>query len=364
MGANGMLISIIFIAAASAAIIGGTYAYFSNTETSAGNTFAADTIDMQLQCPQSNPASYSVNLNPDFANDTTSSSIHNLDADELYELSASDNSRYSTKGLWERTYYDDSEYLEVSFPDIPSGAAITGANLNFEWLRRNGTSEAKLTIWDGSSWQTHPLPLPPKDTDDIAAVNLKSLYGIDTAAEVNALKIRFQAVKGSSNHHTTHDWAEIQINYTLSSGPNWCDSGINATFIVGDIKPGYSSSAPAIIKVKNAGEDDATVSIHLANLSNYDMGCTEPESGSGDATCGDPGPGDGELGEYLELSASLDSGPVVIHTLNELGANSYELGVLGAGEEKEIAISWSLPPATGNIVQSDKAEFDVEIILN
>ena len=48
-----ILISLSVIAAVAAIVIGGTVAYFSDTETSTGNTFTAGTLDLEVNGPQS-----------------------------------------------------------------------------------------------------------------------------------------------------------------------------------------------------------------------------------------------------------------------------------------------------------------------
>jgi len=156
-----------------------------------------------------------VHLNPNYGYDTTGiDSNYVLVGTDLTKLAASDDSRYQSHLSWQSSLYQSpDEYIEFGFPDIPAGATINSVNLSFEWQRSDFiTYAAQLQIYDGSTWTTHTLNLPAASTDVLVTVDLKSLYGIDTAAEVNALRIWFQA---QSSWWTRHDWVQVDVTYIL-----------------------------------------------------------------------------------------------------------------------------------------------------
>jgi hypothetical protein len=132
-------------------------------------------------------------------------------------LAVSDDYRYITKKDWKESF-DSNEYVELEFPDItiPSGATISEVLLKFEWQRPATVDNAQLKIYVGTSLiATISLtPLPYPNTDRTEIINLKS-YGIDTVAEINALKIWFQATDGKGAI-TQHDWVEVQVTYYIA----------------------------------------------------------------------------------------------------------------------------------------------------
>ena len=147
-----------------------------------------------------------------------------------------------------------------------------------------------------------------------------------------------------------------------------------------DMKPGDTASYQWTFS--NSGSLTGQPYIEITNLNNYDNDCTEPETNVPDATCGNPGLGEGELGEYLML------------TINAAGSGGYEYpsgagcinggrtcpldywashGLVGQGTWENIAPSSSiapmvfeieLPSSVGNIVQSDSLDFDIVIHLD
>lgn len=125
------------------------------------------------------------------------------------------------------------------------------------------------------------------------------------------------------------------------------------------MKPGDTGSVS--IDVTNAGTIDGVADLHVKNLVNYENGQNEPEAAV-DSTTGDT---EGELGAYLLVTITYDSGTVVTAaTLNSLNCQNKILGDLPAGQTKTITISWTLPSETGNEVQSDSVVFDIEFSLN
>lgn len=141
---------------------------------------------------------------------------HTLTPSDLENLENSDNIRYQSYGVWSEDY-SDNEYLDLEFENIPCGATVNSAVLKFEWQRTTKVDNARLRIWNGSSWSAYYyLPIPDPNKDTIVTLDLKELYGIDTCYEVKNLKIRFQASSIDwANAYTHHDWVEVQVTYTL-----------------------------------------------------------------------------------------------------------------------------------------------------
>jgi len=152
-----ILAAFLLIGLASAIAGASLYAYFSDVETSNGNKFTAGWLDLKLAHP---PGKVEETVN-----------------------------------------------LHVS------GVSINSVVLKFEWQRAESIDGARLRIRCDHDWKTYNLSLPTAGTDDIVTINLKTLYGIDTAKEINALKIQFQA-KGKDDAYTWHDWVEVQVTYT------------------------------------------------------------------------------------------------------------------------------------------------------
>jgi hypothetical protein len=129
----------------------------------------------------------------------------------------SDDVRYSTSPPnWGNAFFNFN-YLEFRFPDIPAGATINSVVLKFEWQRQWNINDARLLI-SGDNGSTYPTtislsPLPSSDTDRTETINLMT-YGIDTASEVNGLRVRFQAKTSSGWWDTSHDWAQVDVTYT------------------------------------------------------------------------------------------------------------------------------------------------------
>jgi len=140
------------------------------------------------------------------------------------------------------------------------------------------------------------------------------------------------------------------------------DPGVTTKITIDNMKPGDTGSVD--IEVKNDGTIDGVADLHIKNLVNAENVVTEPEVGAS----GEDGTEPGELGAYLLVTITYAGGPaadpVVNVPLNDLDCQNKILGDLLAGETKTITISWELPSATGNCVQSDSCTFDIEFSLD
>ena len=149
----------------------------------------------------------------DGSNEQHNAENYLLISSDLTAVGTSDDSRYTTNWGWHNNYAS-TRYLEFLFtPNIPSIATVTNAYLTFEWSRQAGTDQAaKLLVWDQSSgtWMTHVLANPqPAGVDNTEVI---SLPYINTASDINNIKIQFQATDGGASW-TGHDLVEFEVTY-------------------------------------------------------------------------------------------------------------------------------------------------------
>lgn len=193
--------------------------YHATITVSAPNaTNSPQTVDVTLVIE---PPIISVNLHPNYAVDATDGPVP-LSSDNLAKLTASDDDRYITlTGVpyagWNPSGWGD--YLDFEFENIPAGATVQSVVLKFEWQRPStGVTNARLQIYVGASQRGEniTLSLPPAGVDNIVTLNLYvNPYSINTASEVNNLRVRFQAQSSSPFYPTLHDWVEVQVTYTV-----------------------------------------------------------------------------------------------------------------------------------------------------
>lgn len=152
----------------------------------------------------------------------------------------------------------------------------------------------------------------------------------------------------------------------------------STVFSLSDVKPGDSGSVT--IKLKNVGTLPkpggppwtSKVYITFENLEEDDVSCLEPEKEAGDSTCGSGEKG--ELAENLKIrvrdywdpncSANLrfDEEYTLAEWVKTKG-KTFLNDDMPAGDVNCIVIDWSIPTSTGNIIQSDKATFDIKFTL-
>lgn len=87
----------------------------------------------------------------------------------------------------------------------------------------------------------------------------------------------------------------------------------------------------------HVNDNDAYLCANVTLTSNDDNGCTEPE-GEGDATCGDPGPDEGELAGLVEFLWWADDGDNVLESDEEVISNG-NFGELGVGNSYPLALA-------------------------
>jgi len=125
--------------------------------------------------------------------------------------------------------------------------------------------------------------------------------------------------------------------------------------------------------INNTGSLPGRLTFSLASLENYDNGCNEPEE-LVDTTCANPGPGEGELGGYLNSVVKLNEESIVNTTLANANIDEFQTQwlantipgqrVIPAGGSVTVTMDWNIDhDAYGNEIQSDSLDFDVVFTL-
>ncbi|MFC1625786.1 hypothetical protein ACFL1Q_02010 [Patescibacteria group bacterium] len=146
--------------------------------------------------------------------------------------------------------------------------------------------------------------------------------------------------------------------------------GANGTnvepFVVENIGATGNISGTKVWTVNNTGTLPGRIYFKIDNVLNYENGCNEPEA-IVDATCLDPGPGQGEMGDVVTMYAYLDGVEKASSTLAT--ANQAVIGntwtalpamIIPAGGSVQIMLDWATNQDDyGNEIQSDSITFDV-----
>lgn len=138
--------------------------------------------------------------------------------------------------------------------------------------------------------------------------------------------------------------------------------------------------------ITNTGTIPGNLTFRMLNLVNNENGCEEPEAQTdipgytADTTCGNPGPGEGELGAAMAVNVTLrpiigdPASDIAIVTNGDLTndavyATSWDTNAgvftLPAGQSVEVTMNWATTPANyDNSIQSDSLTFDVAFQLD
>jgi hypothetical protein len=148
-------------------------------------------------------------------NDHSSGSNYYLDSTEVLSLNANDSSRWTTRSNWPDTI-STNNYLNFVFPSDITRTTLDSAQLTFVWQRESSVDEARIRIYDGSTWSSYyNISMPSANSDSTVTLDLKS-YGINSIAKVNAMIIQFQAARGgfdSSTRNTLHNLVQVDVIY-------------------------------------------------------------------------------------------------------------------------------------------------------
>lgn len=170
-----------------------------------------------------------------------------------------------------------------------------------------------------------------------------------------------------SETSTGNDVVSGTLDLTLDGG-NTTVTFLAATGIV----PG--DSGQETLAVANAGSLPGYVDVSVAALTNYENGLVGNENSS-DGSGGDPGQGNGELQDELEVVAYFQNGGGGNEVY--LGSSAYETIAtklpagtdfdvdhpLAGGASDTFVLEWRLPGSTGNEVQSDGVELELTFQL-
>lgn len=151
-----------------------------------------------------------------------------------------------------------------------------------------------------------------------------------------------------------------------------------------NMKPGATASY--MWTLSNTGSLTGDPWVEINNVQNYDNDCNEPETDEPDGSCGNPGPGEGELGDYLMMKLNAPGsvgyiyphGPPCIGAGNQCTLNYWStLGDLSSFDGQvwdtiapssilagPMVLEFEIPTSVGNIIQSDSVEFDVVFHLD
>ena len=168
---------------------------------------------------------------------------------------------------------------------------------------------------------------------------------------------------------------EISVGNTFTAGTINLKVGDDDltiwNFVIPNIEPGNSGSEETVLA--NIGSIDGYLHIAFDNRVNNEMKCVEPELNDlipADDSCGDPGEDLGELAENLDLLVYIDENSDDNFSLGTdtlvyqgkakgiLQGDEFNYSLL-TSEARDLRIEWSLDLSVGNIVQSDKAGFDI-----
>ncbi|MDD5073775.1 MAG: TasA family protein [Candidatus Shapirobacteria bacterium] len=159
--------------------------------------------------------------------------------------------------------------------------------------------------------------------------------------------------------------------FTMGTLELQVDGGaVVAPFVVDNIGEHGDVEGGHVWTITNSGSLPGRLYFAIDNLANWENDCNKPESRV-DSSCGNPGQGEGELGETLNVAITLDGQEVVSSDFSDV--NQDKIGtdwralapvVIPAGESVDVAMLWSASGDDyGNEIQSDSVTFDTVFTL-
>jgi predicted ribosomally synthesized peptide with SipW-like signal peptide len=215
---------------------------------------------------------------------------------------------------------------------------------------RADTHRGRLFLWE-------EVKLMPKILLSLATISLVSVVAI------GATRAYFSDTETSTGNSFTAGTLDLNLD-----GGN-----INVVkFTVSNKAPGDSGTG--YWAVYNAGSIAGYLDLEGKTVTNLENGCNEPESTS-DATCDNPGSGQGELGASMNVDLFIDNdhdgvleggdGDTSLYsgTLDGLAGATVADIALASLMTKYISLNWSIPTSVGNIIQSDSVQLDMTFEL-
>jgi hypothetical protein len=175
------------------------------------------------------------------------------------------------------------------------------------------------------------------------------------------------------------EWRETYNGDILETS---ADSTDGPVLHIDNVQPGDQGTLA--FRVSAAEDVSARTVFSLAMTENAENGINEPERKAGDDS---GGPGNGELGDALEVVVWFDTGAYGVNGLGGCDgtrdpgeetlvdgslvdadaalADGVPLGgdCLEPGQSTCVGISWSLPASTGNLVQTDRVGTDLSFTV-
>lgn len=159
---------------------------------------------------------------------------------------------------------------------------------------------------------------------------------------------------------------------TLTLDPAGSSDGGSFSISVGGLVPDDSGTEVGFLDLRNTGSIDGQLDYELTSITDYENGQNDAEAAA-DGSGGDPGQGNGELSDHLEIRAFVDRSPgngtrnndeAITGGWAPLTVERVDTNVpVAAGEEIRIWVDARIPADTGNEVQSDSVKVDTTFHL-
>jgi predicted ribosomally synthesized peptide with SipW-like signal peptide len=215
-----LIISLSIIGVVAAVAIGGTVAYFSDVETSTGNTLSAGTLDLQIdfQCPGTgcdwslrdltvHPFFNECDVKPGDSGEATISW-------HVYNNNAWGRIKLADVYEYENGCSDEEGKTDTSCGEVGLGEGELDDNLKFTFWMDEGTYQG----WQCPDGNNGPCPADPQEGDNI-------LNGIET---VLAVKTANELLQGVNLPY------ELEGSTTYYLGMKWEVPGATGDIIQGD----------------------------------------------------------------------------------------------------------------------------------
>ncbi|MDP3065023.1 MAG: hypothetical protein Q8O40_17740 [Chloroflexota bacterium] len=156
----------------------------------------------------------------------------------------------------------------------------------------------------------------------------------------------------------------IDVVGDATCGP-WQD-GTRASFTLPELRLG--AAGLVIYQIQNLGDLEGFFDLRNVTVRNLENGCLAGERAV-DTTCGDPGPGEGELGAHLGVTVVAPwSGTIYTGPLDGFPGD-YDINerLAPAGsplDTLDLMFDWYLPASAGTVVEGDSASLDMEFVLS
>lgn len=186
------------------------------------------------------------------------------------------------------------------------------------------------------------------------------------------------AVAGAGTMAAFSDKEESNNNLvsagTLDLEPAGSSDGGAFNMSVGGLAPDNAGQEVGFLELTNTGSIDGELDYEIEDWTDYENGRNDPEMAAGDTSGGDPGAGNGELSNHLQIRAFVDRTPGNGVRNNAEAITGGWVGLstgvvntnisVAAGETIRIWVDARIPSGIGNQVQSDEVEIDAVFHLN